>query len=279
MITATERLGTYLDSFTEFQKRAAGRNLPWLRQLRENAFARFCEVGFPTTHDEDWRFTNVSAIARTPFELPAESIVSAREVTHLQVSGAACQLVFVNGRFARQLSSVHELPEGVAVNGLAHEIELKAGTLESQLGRYLDTQRDGFAALNTAFAEDGAYVHVPKGAVLNAPIFLLFVSTASEKPLMTNPRNLVIVEHEAQATIVEDYVSIGESTAFSNTATELVVGENATVSHNTARPSTSPRFAFSRSEAQMSPPTRYCSAEVWFATTCIRCWPEKVENA
>jgi Fe-S cluster assembly protein SufD len=231
VITAPERLGTYLDSFSQFQKRAAGRNLAWLRQLRENAFARFCEAGFPTTHDEDWRFTNVSAIARTPFELPAESIVSARELSHFQVPGAACQLVFVNGRFARELSSVDELPEGVAVHGLAQQIESKAGTLESQLGRYLNTQRDAFSALNTAFAEDGAYVHVPKGAVVNAPIFLLFVSTASEKPLMTNPRNLVIVEQEAQATIVEDYLSIGESTALSNTATELVVGENAMVSH------------------------------------------------
>ena len=231
MITATEQLGTYLDSFTEFQKRAAGRNLPWLRQLRENALARFCEVGFPTTHDEDWRFTNVSAIARTPFELPAESIVSAPELAHFHVPGAACRLVFVNGRFARELSYLDELPEGGTVHGLAHEIDLKSVTLEAHLGRYLNTQRDAFSALNTAFAEDGAYVHIRKGAVLNAPIYLLFVSTASEKPLMTNPRNLVIVEHEAQATIVEDYVSIGESTAFCNTATELVVGENAIVSH------------------------------------------------
>ena len=231
MITATEQLGTYLDSFTEFQKRAAGRNLPWLRQLRENAFTRFCEVGFPTTHDEDWRFTNVSAIARTPFELPAESGVSARELEDLYLSSAACQLVFVNGRLIRELSRWGELPEQVTVNGLAQEIESKSVILESHLGRYLNIQRDAFSALNTAFAEDGAYVYVPKGAVLNAPIYLLWVSTPSPKPSMTNPRNLVIVEHEAQATIVEDYVSIGESPAFSNAATELVVGENAVVSH------------------------------------------------
>src|SRR5437660_9936440 len=69
VITATEHLENYLESFTEFQKRAAGRNLPWLRRLREDAFAGFCEVGFPTTHDDDWRLTTVSAIARTSFEL------------------------------------------------------------------------------------------------------------------------------------------------------------------------------------------------------------------
>jgi Fe-S cluster assembly protein SufD len=231
VITATAQLGTYLESFTEFQKRAAGGNLPWLRQLRENAFARFCAVGFPTTHDEDWRFTNVSTIARTPFQLAKDSTVSAREFAHFYLPGAACQLVFVNGRFVRELSSSHALPDGITVNGLAREMDSNAGVLASHWGRYLNVQRDAFSALNTAFAEDGAYVHVRKGVVLDGPIYLLFISTASDKPLMTHPRNLVIVEHEAQTTIVEDYVSLGESTAFCNTATELVVGENAIVSH------------------------------------------------
>ncbi len=69
MITATQQLESYLENFSEFEKLAAGHALPWLRKLRQDAFARFCEVGFPTTHDEDWRFTNVSAIAQTAFRL------------------------------------------------------------------------------------------------------------------------------------------------------------------------------------------------------------------
>ena len=105
MIATTEQLGTYLESFTEFQKRAAGRELPWLRRMREGAFARFCEVGFPTTHDEDWRFTNVSAIAKTPFELAGDVRVSQDEVKQFGLPGPGCRLVFVNGRFARELSS------------------------------------------------------------------------------------------------------------------------------------------------------------------------------
>src|SRR5690348_17405538 len=116
--TTSRELGSYLEAFTDFSKRAPGQDQGWLRKLRENAFARFCEAGFPTTHDEDWRFTNVSAIARTPFELPAESVVSVSELAGFQVPGAACQLVFVNGRFARELSYLDELPEGATVNGL-----------------------------------------------------------------------------------------------------------------------------------------------------------------
>ncbi|HEY7352061.1 MAG TPA: Fe-S cluster assembly protein SufD [Terriglobales bacterium] len=231
MITATEQLRTYLDSFTEFQKRASGKDLRWLRELREGAFARFCEVGFPTTHEEDWRFTNVSEIAKTPFELAKPTKISSQELERFKGAGLGLQLVFVNGRFAQELSSISNLPAGVKVNGLAAEITAKSSAIESHLGRYLSIQRDAFCALNTAFAEDGAYVHVRRGVVLASPVYVLFISTETERPAMTHPRNLVIVENEAQATIVEDYVSIGESTAFCNTATELVAGENAVVSH------------------------------------------------
>jgi Fe-S cluster assembly protein SufD len=231
VITTTEQLGTYLESFTEFQKRAAGRELPWLRELRENSFARFCDVGFPTTHDEDWRFTSVSAIARTPFRLATGTKISEHELQQFRVQGAACQLVFINGHFVRELSVIEKLPVGVTVNGLAEEIEANSGAVEAHLGQYLNTQRDAFSALNTAFAEDGAYVHIRKGVVLEAPVYLLFISTASDQPLMTHPRNLIIAEQESQATIVEDYVSVGDSVAFCNTATELVAGENAIVSH------------------------------------------------
>jgi Fe-S cluster assembly protein SufD len=231
VIAATEQLGTYLESFTEFQKRAAGRDLPWLQNLRESAFARFCEVGFPTTHDEDWRFTNVSPIAKTSFELSRDATVTKQEVKRLGVAGLGCQLIFVNGQFSREFSAIGQLPAGVSVNSLAEEISANSNSVESHLGRYLDTHRDSFSALNTAFTEDGGYVHVRRGVVLTDPIYLLFISTANDKPLMSHPRNLIVIENEAQATIVEDYVSIGETAAFSNTATELIAGENAMVSH------------------------------------------------
>jgi len=231
VIAATEQLGTYLESFTEFQKRAAGRDLPWLQNLRESAFARFCEVGLPTTHDEDWRFTNVSPIAKISFELSRDATVTKQELKQFGIADLGCHLVFVNGKFSRELSAIGQLPAGVSVSSLAEEISANSSSVESHLGRYLDIRRDAFSALNTAFGEDGGYVHVRRGVVLTDPIYLLFISTASDKPLMSHPRNLIVIENEAQATIVEDYVSIGETVAFSNTATELIAGESAVVSH------------------------------------------------
>ena len=233
MITATQQLENYLESFTELQKRVVGRSLPWLRQLREDAFARFCEAGFPTTHDEDWRFTNVSAIAKTAFQLPRKDGVqiSRKNLDPYRIPGVECQLVFVNGRFASELSLLNNLPRGVKVSSLAAEILNSPKEIEAHLGCYLDTKRDAFAALNTAFLEDGAYVHIRRGTVLEEPISVLFVSVTNGVPLMSHPRNLIVEEEDSQATILEEYISLDSGAAFCNTVTELVAGENAILSH------------------------------------------------
>jgi Fe-S cluster assembly protein SufD len=231
--TAIPQIDKYLDTFTEFQKRAAGRDLPWLKSLREDAFTRFCERGFPTTHDEDWRFTNVSAIARTEFSLAkkTEARLPKKDLESSRIENAAAELVFVDGHFSRELSNVGTQQSGVTVSSLADEITRDPAAIEAHLGRYLDIKRDPFSALNTAFVDDGAYVRVRRGTVLEQPIHLLFISSAGDIPTVTHPRNLLVFEDEVQATVVEEYVSLGAGTVFSNSATELIAGENAIVSH------------------------------------------------
>jgi Fe-S cluster assembly protein SufD len=233
VITATQQLESYLESFSESEKLAAGHDLAWLRKLRQDGFARFCEVGFPTTHDEDWRFTNVSAIAQTAFRLTRNRRVrlSQQELEPYRVAGVASQLVFVNGHFARELSLLGKLPNGVKVSSLAAEISSNPGAIEPHLGRYLDVRRDAFCALNTAFVEDGAYVHIPRGTLVEEPIGLLFVSTGDDAPSMSHPRNLIVAEENSQATIVEDYVSLDSGAGFCNTVTELVAGDHTVLSH------------------------------------------------
>ena len=228
MTTAIKNLDTYFDAFTEFEKRAAGQNLPWLRRLRSQAFGRFCETGFPTTHDEDWRFTNVSAIARTPFQLAPEAAPLPAKSDLPLFSQAAARLVFVNGFFARDLST---RPERIHVSSLRDEIAHSSEAVRGYLGQYLDVRRDPFCALNTAFTEDGAYVHVRRGLAVEEPIHLVFISLASEQPTMSHPRNLLVFEDESEATVVEEYVSLGTGAVLCNSATELIAGENTTISH------------------------------------------------
>jgi len=231
LATTTPELQSYLDAFTRFEKNAVGRDLAWLRQLRQAGFARFSELGFPTTRDEDWRFTNVAPISRTVFQ-PAESAkVGRRDIEPFLIPGAACQLVFVNGRYSAELSSLGKLPKGVRVSSLAEAIESGGDKLQNRLGRYASFEKDAFIALNSAFLADGAFVHVPRGVVVEEPISILYVSTGNSAPAMAHPRNLVIVEENSQATVVEDYVSVASGVMFSNVVTELYAGQDAVVAH------------------------------------------------
>jgi Fe-S cluster assembly protein SufD len=229
---ATQALQNYTDTFGQLAKSASG-GPAWLRTLRQGGFDRFSATGFPTTRDEDWRFTSIAAIAQTNFKLSRNGhrLPTAQQIEPYRLAGAACQLVFVDGRFAASLSSATVKTKGVRVASLAGLLASEPQIVEPYLGRYLNTQRDAFAALNTAFLEDGAFVHIAKGVTLEDPIHLLFVSTAHDTPEMSHPRNLIVAEDHAQATVVEEYVSLGGVPAFCNTATELVAGDNAVVSH------------------------------------------------
>jgi Fe-S cluster assembly protein SufD len=233
-ITSTERIRNYLDAFNSFHAR--GEQAAWVRELRERAFQRFCEAGFPTVKDEDWRFTNVSVIAQTPFALTSDArksaAVDAAKLAPFRIPGAACQLVFINGRFDAGLSDMGSLPKGVQVESLAHAMAKGDTRVESHLGRYVNIERDAFCALNTAFIEDGAYVYLPRRTAMKKPICLLFVSLSGDRPQMTHPRNLIVAEQETEANVVEDYISFGTGAFFSNVVTELVAGENAVISHH-----------------------------------------------
>jgi Fe-S cluster assembly protein SufD len=229
-ITATQAPDRYLDTFEHFS-RGAATQLGWLKALRQEGFARFSETGFPTTHDEDWRFTNISAIAQTPFEIAPRTRIKASDLDQFGLAGFECLLVFVNGRYSSELSHVPNLGTGVKVTSLAEQISTDAAAVEKHLGQYLNIQRDSFAALNTAFIEDGVYVHVARNTALKTPIYVLYVSAPGGSPVMDHPRNLIVVEESAEATVVEDYVSLGEGSAFSNAVTEVVAESNAIVSH------------------------------------------------
>ncbi len=233
MATASTAIAKYAETFGGFEKSAPSHDLAWLKKLRHDGFARFAEAGFPTMRDEDWRFTNPGAITKTAFHLAGNGHKhpAQESLAPFLIAGAACRLVFVDGHFAPALSSVGELPKGVTVASLAAAIEKNPSAVEKHLGRYLNIQRDSFGALNTAFLEDGAYVHVPKGVALETPIAILFVSTEHNSPVVSHPRNLIVVEENAQATVVEDYISLGASEALCNTVTELVAGDHAVVSH------------------------------------------------
>jgi Fe-S cluster assembly protein SufD len=145
------------------------------------------------------------------------------------VFDAAARLVFVDGRFSARLSSVGELPQGTIVASLAEVLARDPGRVEPWLGRFAKFDRQPFVALNTAFLRDGAFIHVPRGAV-TGPIHLLFLSSGEEgRSTLSFPRNLFVAGEDSQTTIVETYA--GEGGYFTAPVTELVAGPGAVVDH------------------------------------------------
>ncbi len=223
----------YLRQFEAFGGNGGSEGPSWLPQVRRAAIARFAAVGFPSSRDEEWRFTPVGPIAQADFR-PATSTGLTREVLQPFLFGHPewPQLVFVNGKFDADLSVVPPLPTGVRLSSLSAALANDCGLLEQHLTRHAGPETSPFAALNTAFIRDGALVYVPVDTALDQPIHLLFVTSPDAGGTVAHPRNLIIVERGAKASVVESYVSLAESAAyFTNAVTEVFSGENAWTEH------------------------------------------------
>ena len=144
---------------------------------------------------------------------------------------AAHRLVFVNGRFAPEHSSLDELGQSVLVLPLLEAAGTHGELVEKHLAKHAEMQDHAFTALNTAMSGDGVFVHVPDGAVVDLPIHVLNLTTCPDEPVMTNPRNLIVVGDGASVTVIEDYVCAGDDVYFTNAVTEIVVGKEANVTH------------------------------------------------
>ena len=224
----------FLEKFRRFETEP--RQPAWLLPLRKNGMARFAELGFPTIHDEDWRFTNIAPLAKLPFKPMSESAddAAAAKATleksifaHLPGS----QLVFVNGHFNAALSAVAKLPAGVKVASLAAALMTDSAFIEKQLGLFALTDGNSFAALNQAFFLDGGFVHIPAGQTVEEPIQLIFISTAKHSGDTIQPRNLIMVGANAKATVIESYLAADSAAYFTNAVTEIVAGDNAALEH------------------------------------------------
>src|SRR5206468_11094323 len=228
---------TMIDSYVADAVRAgeSRRTDPaWLVDRRRWALERFRTVGFPTTREEEWRFTSVTPIAEGGFVLAKDGASALRreDLEHVRLPApTAATLVFANGRYVPALSETGALPRGVRVANLARSIGESADVVESHLTRAAAADRYAFTALNTAFLLDGAFVFVPAGVIVDAPIHCVFMSTAEEQPTAAHPRVLVVIGAGSRATIVESYSGRGSSAYFTNAVTEVFAGENATVDH------------------------------------------------
>jgi len=226
----------FADAYVEgrFRKEA-----PWILELRRKALARFQEIGFPSPHDESWKYTNPAPIARVAWA-PFPSDRAERKAPTVPADlSAPVRLVFVDGRFSRTLSSAEAaLPPGLVLAPLSEVLARHPDWIQPYLSRECPDDLAAFPAWNTAFFDDGAFVRLARGAQIADPIHLVFLSEAGPttdppgqpaEPPVSHPRVLVVADSESSATVVERYT--GDGTYLTNAVTEIFVGDGASVRH------------------------------------------------
>ncbi len=218
---------TWVAGFRDRAPHLPGAKLPWLAALRERAIERFASEGWPTTRRENWRHTSLAFMEQQDFA-PSLSPIDAKAIlARMRGDEPGHWLVFVDGRLAPTLSAIGVLPAGAEILGLADAFDQRADEVEAAFGGAGDG--DSPAALNAAFAADGAFVRLSRGVAVDAPIHLVFIAGGTEAS--RHVRNLVLADAGAQATIVEHYLGGGDAATLTTAVTRVQAAADARITH------------------------------------------------
>jgi len=222
----------YTSLLSAHKNNLMGQDVSWLKSLRKKATEGFSVTGFPTLREEEWRYTNISPIEKKQFvvaEKPGK--LDAAFVKAVLLEGCY-HLVFVDGFYQAELSSMDGLPAGVTVSALSEALSEHEALIKSLLDSTVETPALGFVNFNTALFTDGAVISIEENTVLDKPIQLAFISSKEAALKLTNSRNLVLAKASSKASIIETFHSVEESCHHTNVITEVVVEPNANLSHN-----------------------------------------------
>lgn len=262
----------YIDRFKDFENSLNGESLKPIHQLRKEAIEKFSQLSFPTTHDEDWRFTNISPLLKLNFN-PSDRKdgINKNIIKEFLFKGLNCRLlVFINGHFAKELSHIKDLPAGVKAGSLYEEILNDSPIVKKHLGKYANHKEQIFTALSTAFTTDGAFIYVPDGKIIEEPFHFLFINGSKDEQILSQPRNLFITGKNSQASIIEHYVSLGSETYFTNVVTEIATGENSVVNHIKLQEESLKSFHISRIDVGQERGSNFTSHSISFGGEIAR---------
>ena len=254
MSQAVKEKSVYAEAFREFEGGRAGEPA-WVARLRAGAFGRFEELGFPTTGEEDWKYTNVAPFARKAFRTKAEKVELAGDAVERFVSAEArrSRLVFLNGVYSEEHSSLEAIPPEVTAEELGAALAGEHGELLwNHLGRLSGEGGDAFTALNTAFLGGGALLRVPRGVAAEAPVQLLFLTVPGGEEAAAFPRVLVVAEPDSRLDIIETHAAVSDAGYFTNAAVEVFVGEGARVTHYKVQDEADSAFHVASTRAEVS---------------------------
>ena len=269
---------TYATAFREAAQTRETIEPSWLRRLREDSFGKFELSGFPAVQEEEWKYTNVAAIAKTNFA-PVLGRNGARADSDWLASLAYeetrnSRAVFLNGIFQPDLSSLTALPPEVVV------MELGEALLSDQHGelarKYLESgiqpEESGFTALNMALFSSGLFLKIPRGLRVENPVHLLFVGQVNHEGARPAafPRVLIVGEENSSATIVESYASPSDEVYLTNAIIDVVLGDGARIEHYKVQRESLNAFHIATTRADLGPNAVYDTTTINFGAALSR---------
>ena len=266
----------YLTAFQSLRENGSARDPSWLHALRDTAISTFSDLGFPVARraNEEWKYTDIRPIARTLFQPPAAPLserVGGIDLKPLTLGQSGwSRLVFVDGSYAEELSSLSGLPAGVRVVNLAQALSSSVDLVQQHLARHAAYEANAFVALNTAFLHDGAFVHIPDGTLVEQPIHLLFITTAQQQDTVSHPRVLVVTGKESKATIIESYSSLSDGRYFTNGVTEVAVGPASAVTHYKLQQQSQQAYHVSNTQAVLARDSSFSSVNIDLGGRLVR---------
>ncbi|RUR17830.1 Fe-S cluster assembly protein SufD [Legionella sp. km535] len=213
-------------SFYQQQAKAGQSTIPWLAHMQAKALEQLSRHGFPTRHDEDWKYTLLDSLLKQPFTIP-ESVNSSNAdlSSNLPVKH---QLFIQDGVIIHEPEWMKQLPAGVVLRPLALALIEHEDLIKTYLGTILN-QEHGFHSLNTALIHNGVFLYIPRGVCIEDPIAVIHSQNQNNQAV--HLRHLIIAEADSQVTLLEEYKGADRCSYLTNTVTEVCVGAGASVSH------------------------------------------------
>ena len=197
--------------------------------LRSRAMESFAKQGIPSRKSEEYKYVNLELILKGEFAFSSQHKISREQLVDTHILKNAIVIAIENGVLNLSNSELTNLPKGLQIIDIT--VASSNEIFQTHFSKYSDVDADPFVALNTALTNGGVFIHIAKGAIIEIPIHIIHISSVSENTII-NPRNLIVVDGNANVTIIESFRNIdSKAKTFNNALTEIVIGENSIVDH------------------------------------------------
>jgi Fe-S cluster assembly protein SufD len=264
---------TVADLFPDLALALSSSGPGWLESARQVSLEWATARGLPTLKDEDWKYTRLGPLSAAPFERTEPGTghrFSSASIDALTFDAQCTRLVFVNGLFDPELSSLTTLPEGARVTNLASALVEEGAGLEQFFSHQFDEYDHAFSAINTALTEDGALIRLSAGVVVARPIHLVFLTDARGSRTVVNPRSLILAGPDSHVTIVETYAGTTGDVTCTNAVTQVILEEGAQVEHYKIQDEPDTAFHLALLDVRQGRESRFSSVSVALGSTIAR---------